>query len=132
MKKLSLCAKSLFLLGFSLVISACSVVSKESKDEPDILKKSSLEVIYGFDVKADSLRFLVKSNGCTNENNFSLKLDTLDSNTTEVSLHREKRDLCRGLTKLIAINMPLKNKNKAQIRFIISNPFALKPKRTKR
>jgi hypothetical protein len=137
--------KTAFLLSFVIITSSCSAVSNEfgsnnlkstkviTKDPKENLadKNNGLETIYGFDVKAETLWFLVKSNGCTSESNFTIQLNELN-NKVAVSLHRNKRDLCRGLTKLISINMPLIDTKQGDTNFIVSNPFGIKPKRTKR
>jgi len=117
---------------FVSIISACSAVSKEVEKDSVVEKKPSLAIIYGFDVKKEALWFLVKSNGCTKENNFTLTSKTVDNKTTEFSLLRSKRDLCRGLPKIISITMPINNADTDDNHYVIANPISPKPERIKR
>jgi len=127
----------MLLLLLVITTSACSAVSPvspvsaEEKKENVAMQDNALEVIYGFDIKADGLWFLVKSNGCTNEKNFNLQLKNIDNDTAEASLFRTKRDLCRGLPRLVSIQMPINDSSITGKRFIASNPFSLKPIRKK-
>lgn len=122
------------LLWLVMATSACSAVSpvsEEEKKENVATQDNSLEVIYGFDIKADGLWFLVKSNGCTSEKNFNLQLKNIDKDTAEASLFRTKRDLCRGLSRLVSIHMPFNDNSITGKHFTASNPFSLKPVRKK-
>jgi len=123
--------QGMLLLLFVMTTSACSAVSTEKKKENVATQGNSLEVIYGFDIKTDGLWFLVKSNGCTNEKNFNLQVKRLDNDTAEASLYRKKRDLCRGLPRLVSIKMPINASSITSSHFIASNPFSLKPVRKK-
>ncbi len=132
MRKSNKYAQGTLLLWLVMATSACSAVSKELAEDVISLPDNTIETLYGFDIKADSLWFLVKSNGCTNESSFDLQLIPLNNNTSQVKLHRKKRDLCRGLTRLISINIPLMDKKVSENHFIVNNPFAFKPTRKKR
>lgn len=139
MKKSITYGQSMFIFLFILATSACSAVSKELEKDNTAMQNSAIEVIYGFDVKEESLWFLVKSNGCTSEKNFNLQIDRLNEETAEVTLYRKKRDLCRGLPKLISINIAINNSTLVNTmtstkssRYIVNNPFERKPERAKR
>lgn len=123
--------QGILLLLLVMATSACSAVSTEEKKANVATQENSLEVIYGFDIKVDGLWFLVKSNGCTNEKNFNLQLKRIDNDTAEASLFRTKRDLCRGLPRLVSIKMPINDNSITGSHFITSNPFSLKPVRKK-
>lgn len=124
-------SKGVVLCFCLIAISACSATSKELNTQYVETENTSLEVIYDFDIKAESLWFLVQSNGCTNEKSFNLQVDKLDGKAVKVSLYRKKRDLCRGLSKLISINMPI-NSNIKNSHYIVNNPFSVKPNRVNR
>jgi hypothetical protein len=134
MKKSLKTAQSTLLILFVMLTTSCAVVSKEV-EEVNVISQSStgtLETIYEFDIKAESLWFQVKSNGCTTEESFRLAVNDLDSNRVGVSLYRTKRDLCRGLTRMISINMPFIDKEREENSIIINNPFAPKLLKEKR
>jgi hypothetical protein len=122
------------ILIFLLVslLSACTAVSEEVEKDNTAEIKPPLAVIYGFDVKTESLWFLVKSNGCTKEDNFTIKSKVIENNTTEVSLYQIKRDLCRGMPKLISITMPIIESNTVDSTYVVVNPITAKPKRITR
>jgi len=119
--------QSMLLLLLAMTTSACSAISTEENKDNVATKDNSLEVIYGFDIKADGLWFLVKSNGCTNEKNFNLQLKRIDNNTAQASLFRTKRDLCRGLPRLVSIKMPINDDSITGSHFTARNPFSVKP-----
>ncbi len=123
--------QGMLLLLLAMTASACSAISTEEKKKNVGTQDNSLEVIYGFDIKADGLWFLVKSNGCTNEKNFNLQLKRIDNDIAEASLFRTKRDLCRGLSRLVSVKMPINDSNITGKHFTASNPFSLKPVRKK-
>lgn len=119
--------QGMLLLLLAMTTSACSAISAEEKKDNVATQDNSLEVIYGFDIKADGLWFLVKSNGCTSEKNFNLQLKRVDDDTAEASLFRTKRDLCRGLSRLVSINMPINDDSITGSHFTAHNPFSVKP-----
>ena len=112
MKKSLKTAQSTLLILFIMLTTSCAVVSKEVEEVKVISTSENLEAIYDFDIKEKSLWFQVKSNGCTSQENFRLAINNLDNNKVAVSLYRTKRDLCRGLTRLISINIPFLDKDK--------------------
>lgn len=127
------------VIFLALITTSCSAMFDENKNETPITPKAepqvasdsashkAIETIYGFEVKSDSLWFLVNSNGCTSEKSFELNLDEKDHSLVLTTLNRTTRDLCRGLPKIISINMNLKGKNNIKKHYIVNNPFALKP-----
>ncbi|PKI16773.1 hypothetical protein [Colwellia sp. 12G3] len=134
MKKSLKTAQSTLLILFVMLTTSCAVVSKEV-EEVKVVSQSgtgTLETIYEFDVNAESLWFQVKSNGCTTAKSFRLAVNNVDHNSVGVSLYRTKRDLCRGLTRMIGINMPFIDKEREGKSIIINNPFAPKLLKEKR
>ncbi|PKG82154.1 hypothetical protein CXF85_14755 [Colwellia sp. 75C3] len=134
MKKSLKTAQSTLLILFVMLTTSCAVVSKEV-EEVNVVSQSgtgTLETIYEFDIKKESLWFQVKSNGCTSAESFRLAVNDLDNNRVEVSLYRTKRDLCRGLTRMISISMPFIDKEREENSIIINNPFAPKLLKEKR
>jgi len=125
-------AQRLLLLLLVTIISACMAAPKAEKNDKAVEVKNDLAVIYGFDVKPEGLWFLVKSTGCTSEKNFNLQSKAVDNKTAEFSLYQSKRDLCRGMPQLIGITMPIDGSDAVDRHFVIVNPIAAKPKRTKR
>lgn len=121
------CIQAIFLLLLVMATSACSAISTEENKDNVATQDNSLEVIYGFDIQTDGLWFLVKSNGCTSEKNFNLQLKRIDNNTAQASLFRTKRDLCRGLPRLVSIKMPINDNSITGSHFTASNPFSVKP-----
>ena len=119
--------QGMLLLLLAMTTAACSAISTEEKKESVATQDNALEVIYGFDIKADGLWFLVKSNGCTNEKNFNLQLKRIDNDTAEASLFRTKRDLCRGLPRLVSVKMPINDNTITGKHFTARNPFSHKP-----
>ncbi|KGJ94158.1 hypothetical protein [Colwellia psychrerythraea] len=117
----------MLMLLLIMATSACSALSTEEKKENLTTHDNSLEVIYGFDVKTDGLWFLVKSNGCTSKKNFNLTVKRIDNDTAQASLFRTKRDLCRGLPRLVSIKMPINDSNITGKHFTARNPFSHKP-----
>jgi hypothetical protein len=71
----------------------------------------------------------VNSNGCTTAKSFRLVTETLVDGHVSVTLQREKRDLCRGLTRLVGIDVAYKHVENSQV--VITNPFSMKPLRNK-
>lgn len=119
--------QGMLLLLLAMTTAACSAISTEEKKESVATQDNALEVIYGFDIKADGLWFLVKSNGCTNEKSFNLQLKHIDNDTAEASLFRTKRDLCRGLPRLVSVKMPINDNTITGKHFTARNPFSHKP-----
>jgi hypothetical protein len=127
MKKSLETAQSTLLILLVMLTTSCAVVSKEVEDVKLVSQGGTLETLYEFDIKAESLWFQVKSNGCTTEESFRLAVNDLDNNRVGVSLYRTKRDLCRGLTRLISINIPFLDKDREGRNIIINNYFSAKP-----
>jgi len=125
-------AQRLLLLSLVTIISACAAAPNAEKNDNSVAANHDLAVIYGFDVKPEGLWFLVKSTGCTSEKNFKLQSKVIDEKTAEYSLHQSKRDLCRGMPQLVGITMPIEDSKAVDRHFVIVNPIAAKPKRTKR
>lgn len=132
MKKSLKTAQSTFLILFLLLTTSCAVVPKEIEDVKVVTQSGTLETLYEFEIRAESLWFQVKSTGCTTKDNFRLAVNSLDNTKIGVSLYRTKRDFCRGLTRLVSINMPFIDNDRAENHIIINNPFSAKPLRVKR
>jgi hypothetical protein len=132
MKKSLKLAQGTILFLLITLTTACAVVSKEVEDVKKTSPDGTLETLYAFDIKAESLWFQVKSNGCTNEKSFSLKVNNVDTNRIGVSLYRTKRDLCRGLTRVISVNISFTDKAKEGKNILINNSFGVKPLTGKR
>jgi len=125
-------AQRLLLLSLVTIISACAAAPEAEKNDYAAEVNNDLAVIYGFDIKPEGLWFLVKSTGCTSEKNFNLQSKMIDDKTAEFSLYQSKRDLCRGMPQLVGITMEIDDSGAVDRRFVVVNPIAAKPKRTKR
>ncbi|MCP4323814.1 MAG: hypothetical protein GY787_18555 [Alteromonadales bacterium] len=132
MSKLIKYTQVLLLLCLVSVTSACSALTKEVESPQAKMQVNSLAVIYGFNVTEKGLTFLVKSTGCTKENNFSLQTKYIDDKTRQISLYRTKRDLCRGMPTIISITLAFDDNNSDENSYVVVNPISAKPKRVKR
>jgi len=121
--------KLTLIFWFAIFLPACAVEPKPENKNIIEIPEGLVETLYGVDIKADSLWFLVKSNGCTTAKSFRLVTEKLVDGQVSVTLKRERRDLCRGLTRLVGIDVPYKHVANTQV--VITNPFSMKPIRKK-
>lgn len=85
---------------------------------------TNIEPIYGFEVMRNKVKFVVISRGCTKREHFSLQMNASEHGHTELTLVRNKRDLCRAKPKRVQIELPFTEyPTTAQLK--IGNPIRL-------
>ena len=88
-------------------------------------KPSMSETIYGFDVTATSIKFKVKSTGCTKPADFELQLDEGKDGLPSITIVRNRQDMCRALPRLYPVELPLPEELLGAQSINIANPIGL-------
>ena len=118
-------------LGLLSLVGCASIANTGpatgSNDGPN---SGQLETLYGIDIKPDKIWFQVRSTGCTSAESFSLAVDSQGS-STRVTLLRQAPDRCRGMPRLVAVELSLSPSERGQGPIRIGNPFDVKPARQK-
>jgi len=83
---------------------------------------ATLEPLYGLTMHQNSITVIVKSNGCTKAEHFTV--DQLQaSDYTQINVMRQKPDRCRAMSRLMMVTLALKDNAKDSYR--INNGFVL-------
>lgn len=117
------------LLHIALMVFTCAFMTgcvggvNAQSEEKSMNTFEPQETIFGFEYLHDKLRFIVKSNGCTKAENFSViwKSGVVDSQ--QITLVRNKPDMCRAKPRLVPVELEL-DKPKGTVSTVnITNPF---------
>jgi hypothetical protein len=113
-----------YLSGCSSHLLVASVFPAEKNIET---KKESLESLYNVEIRKNSIWATVKSNGCTSEKSFKLQLIIIDEQHLGASIIRTKADFCRGMARIVSIELFNEQLLGNTRKVIIKNPLAAKP-----
>lgn len=118
--------KKMFVPLFTLMlVASCKSTSNEPK-----LENAALEPIYSMNLSADSVRFGVKSNGCTRADDFVVILDTTEKEQG-LSILRTRKDLCRRKPKVIELDLSIDALElDTELPMKLKNPLVAKTKKT--
>lgn len=106
-----------------LLVTACSTNNQAKQDIT--IPPLNMADIYEVKIRASSVWFVTRSNGCTSANNFELYIQNTPANQTNLTITQLKPDLCKGMTRLINIELPLVLPSHAH-NIVVTNPIQTK------
>lgn len=101
---------SLLVAAAALALSACSnSLSTKEDTAMDLNTETPAQdaIIYDYEVRKSSIWFTTTSNGCTSAEHFALQTKNKGENEMLVSISRLKPDWCKGMTRIVDIEVPI-------------------------
>lgn len=132
-KNNGIAAKGSLLLSI-LTMTACANSLSMQKDV-ESESPENLAKIYQWEVKNNTIWFLTRSTGCTNEKHFKLITESSPSKTDKtflVSIVRIKQDFCKAMPRTVAFELPLPELEQRHQQVVVTNPLAEAPKKASR
>lgn len=110
------------LLVFLFLVNGCCQLNALEHQTPALTYNKRPEPIYAFEIEQDNIRFIVKSNGCTKAQHFSLLVNTPQPDVAKITLVRNKQDLCRAAPRRFPVKLRLDSAS-SQKQIKIDNPI---------
>jgi len=94
------------------------------------VSSATIADVYDVELRKSSVWFTTRTNGCTSADSFEVLAQNTSSGETSLTIYRRKPDLCKGMTRLINIELPLVLPSNAKD-IVISNAVLPKTEKVK-